>query len=309
MSWIPGLPDGLTVTQRALLAAARSEFGIHFSFSEPLDVMSKDLKIDFPKKCHRNTKITVLVKILKNSYMDLWYQALEDSNRYFYIRRDPEDNKLYVGTKWLRYSNHHRYHLKTNTTTIDADNFHVIQIEWKNSGNVEVYLNGSAILNESLSGDYIKDCARLVHGQEFVGDTGKRMRGFLVYDVHHASPDKTVLTDKNLSYTLPPQFLVAVGGVVRFTGTCIMRESPTNNILVSYAGQLGAKLGGLQRNKQMTVQLKFHVDKIMVSLEGAPNKLIPRTISLADNATMKEIKISRNLQVQNVHVYTGLAVP
>ncbi|XP_077523946.1 uncharacterized protein LOC144135061 [Amblyomma americanum] len=307
MASLPGLPQGLTIQQRDALAKARNEFGIHFSFSEPLDVMNKALNIDFPKKCLRDSKVTVLVKISKNGYMDLWYQTLEDCNKYLYIRRDPQDDKLYVGTKWLQYNNNHRYHLKTKVTGIDHDKFHVIQIEWKKDNNLEVYLNGSAILGERVPGTIIKDCARLAHGQEFVGDASNKMRGFLVYDVHHASADRTVLMDKNLSYTLPPQFLVATGGVIRFTGTCIMREKPTANIIVYYDNAVAAKLGGLQRNKEMTVELKFHADKIVVSLEGAPNKLTPKNVTLSDNTTVKAIKISRNLQVQNVYIFTGLA--
>ncbi|XP_054928450.1 uncharacterized protein [Dermacentor andersoni] len=310
MAQMPGLGKRITTAQRVVIAAARKEFGMHLIFNEPINALDKDFRVEFKNKCVKESKITVVLEILPSKFMELCYETVEDSNKYFYVRQDPQDSKLYVGSRYLQHNNHHRYDLTLKKPITISRKIYVIQLEWNSSNKIQVYLDGTPTVASSPAATMLKDCARLVPGEEFIGDTSKKMHGFIVYEAHHTSPKQMTLTELNHSYTLPPQYVIGAGGVVRFTGKCIMRESRTGEIRVLYGGQLAATLEGLQRNKDMTVVILFHFDKMAISLLGAPEPespvVVPLTRSAAD-PTLKEITVSRNLQTHTVEIYTGLS--
>ncbi|XP_070377329.1 uncharacterized protein [Dermacentor albipictus] len=251
MAQMPGLGRRITTAQRVLIAEARKEFGMHIIFNEPINALDKDFRVEFKNKCAKDSKVTVVLEILPSKFMELCYETVEDSNKYFYVRQDPQDRKLYVGSKHLQHSNHHRYDLTLKKPVTMSSKIYVIQLEWNSSNKIE-----------------------------------------------------------NHSYTLPSQYVVGAGGVLRFTGKCIMRESRTGEIKVFYGGQVAATLGGLQMNKDMTVVILFHADKMAISLLGAPVPksavVVPLTRSAADPTT-KEITVSRNLQTHTVEIFTGLS--
>ncbi|XP_070385830.1 uncharacterized protein [Dermacentor albipictus] len=310
MAQMPGLGRRITTAQRVLIAEARKEFGMHIIFNEPINALDKDFRVEFKNKCAKDSKVTVVLEILPSKFMELCYETVEDSNKYFYVRQDPQDRKLYVGSKHLQHSNHHRYDLTLKKPVTMSSKIYVIQLEWNSSNKIEVYLDGTPTVASSPAASILKDCARLVPGEEFVGDKSKKMHGFIVYEAHHTSPKQMTLTELNHSYTLPSQYVVGAGGVLRFTGKCIMRESRTGEIKVFYGGQVAATLGGLQMNKDMTVVILFHADKMAISLLGAPVPksavVVPLTRSAADPTT-KEITVSRNLQTHTVEIFTGLS--
>lgn len=311
MAQIPGVPSNLTMQQRMVVAQARSEYGFHLIFNEPLNARDKDFRIELQKKCQKGSKITVVCAILKDSFMEMCYEALDDSNKYFYWRRDPVDFKLHVGSKHLQYDHHHRVDLKLSSNKIDAGTMHVMQLEWKSDDHIQFYLNGTALVTDKVSGSMLKDCARLVPGTDTLQDTSKLMRSFIAYEVHHTSTNKMTLTDLNNNYVLPAQYVVGAGGILRFTGTCLMREAPTGQIHVSYDGKLAAELKQLQENQQMTVVVRIHANRMVISLLGAPNPAKPVSVTLTRNTTDKTIKpisVSRNLQTHTVEIYTGLAM-
>lgn len=311
MAQIPGVPSNLSMDQRIVVAKTRSEYGMHLIFNEPFSAVDKDFRIEFKNKCRKGSKITVVCEILANSFMEICYEAIDDSNKYFYWRRDPVDSKLHVGNKHLEYDSHHRYDLKLSSSEIDSGAMHVMQLEWKSDDNIQFYLNGTALVSDTVSGSMLKDCARLVPGTDTVGDTTKLMRSFIVYEVHHTSTDQMTLTDVDHSYLLPAQYVVGAGGIVRFTGKCIMRENPTGQIRVSYDGTVAAQLKTLQNNKEMTVVVSIHANQMAISLLGAPNPGKPVTVALTRNTTdetIKPILVSRNLQTHTVEIYTGLTM-
>ncbi|XP_049526553.1 uncharacterized protein LOC125946722 [Dermacentor silvarum] len=311
MSQVPGFGKRIGNAQRLAIAGARKEFGMHVTYNEPFNAEAKDFRVEFKNKFVKDSKITIVLEVLTNKYMEICYEALEDSNKYFYVRQEPLDGKLYVGSKHLQYSNHHRYDLPLKrAVTVIRGRIYVIQLEWKSDDKIEFYLDGEAFLSSRPAGSILKDCARLVPGEEFVGDTTKKMRGFKVYEVHHTSYKKMTLTEPNHSYTLPAQYIVGFGGLIRFTGTCRMREKSTGEIKVYYGGQVAATLGGLQKDQEMMVVIHFHADRMAISLLGAPVPKSAIVISLTRSSAdpmIKDIKVTRNLQTHTVEVYTGLS--
>lgn len=311
MSQVPGFGKRINTSQRLAIAGARKEFGMHITYNEPINAEEKNFRVEFKNKCVKDSKITIVLEVLTNKYMEICYEALEDSNKYFYVRHEPSDGELHVGSRYLQYSNHHRYDLPLKkTTAVSRGKIYVIQLDWKSDGKIEFYLDGEALLSSRPSGTILKDCARLVPGEEFVGDTTKKMRGFKVHEVHHTSSKMMTLTELNHSYTLPAQYIVGFGGLIRFTGMCRMREKSTGEIKVFYGGQVAATLAGLQKDQEMTVVIQFHADKMAISLLGAPVPKSAIIISLTRSSAdpmIKDIKVSRNLQTHTVEVYTGLS--
>ncbi|KAL1448721.1 hypothetical protein MTO96_028157 [Rhipicephalus appendiculatus] len=272
--------------QRMVVAKARSEYGFHLIFNEAFNACDKDFRIEFKNKCKKGSMVTVVCEILKDSFMEICYETLEDSNKYFYWRRDPVDSLLHVGNKHLEYDSHHRYDLNLSSTRIDAGHIYVMQLEWKSDDSIQFYLNGKSLVTDTVSGSMLKDCARLVPGTDTVEDTSKLMHSFIVYEVHHTSADQMTLTDVNHSYNLPALYVVGAGGILRFTGKCIMRENPTGEIHVSYDGRLAAQLKQLQQNQQMTVVVRIHADRMAISLIGAPHHPAkPVSATLTRNTT------------------------
>ncbi|KAH6926557.1 hypothetical protein HPB50_019764 [Hyalomma asiaticum] len=305
MSQLPGVPTKLTMQKRAYITETRKEYGMHIIFNEPFDASQRDFRIEFKDKCKKESKITLVVQIINNKHMEICYEAIDDSNKYFYIRRDPEDDQLHVGSKHLQYKNHHRYDIPLKNTAISRGEIHILQLEWKSNDIIEFSLDHTALVSSAVSGQILKDCARLVPGVDTQADTTKMMHGFIVYEVHHTSSKQMTLTELNHSYLLPAQYVVGAGGIVRFTGKCIMRETPTGQIRVSYGGKIAAQLKGLQRNKEMTVVILIHANQMTISLLGAPNPAAPVAVTMerntADNS-IKAIEVSRNLQTHTLEI-------
>ncbi|KAL1448722.1 hypothetical protein MTO96_028158 [Rhipicephalus appendiculatus] len=310
MSSVPALPANLTPKQQTTVSAVRQEYGFHVVFKDAFKADDKDFRIEFPKKFVKDSKLTIVFEVSDKGHMELDYETLEDSNKYFYVRRDPYDDRLYVGTRGLEKWYNHSLDLPLTATTLDTGKPQVFQVEWKSDNKIEVTLNGTSLVPSAskLNGALLEDCARLLTGELYIGDTTKTLRGFKVYEVHHTSADMMTLTDENLSYTLPALYVMGSVGVVRFSGKCIMRESPTGEIRVQYDGQHAAALRRLQRNMPMAVVVGFNASRMILSLVGAPNPAKPVSIPLPQSSgepSIKHIRVSRNLQTNNVEVYVG----
>ncbi|XP_050037058.2 uncharacterized protein [Dermacentor andersoni] len=312
MSLLPAAPKKLSSGGQKVIAAARQEFGMHMYFNEPFSAATKDFRVELSQKFAKNSKLTIVVEVLPDSFMEICYETLEDSNRYFYVSRDPVDGKLYAGTKLLEYPyNHHRQDLPLNKTKLDTGKPYVIQLEWKADDSIEFYLDGSAsITGTKPAGTMLKDCARLVPGELFPGDTSKTLRGFTVYEVHHSSPTWESVFEENYSYTLPAQYVLASNVLMRISGKCIMREYRTGEIKVYYDGQVAAILRRLQKNKPMTVVIKLSATEMIISLVGAPVPAPPVTVPLVRSTvepSLKVIRVTRNLQTHNVEIISGIS--
>ncbi|XP_070385836.1 uncharacterized protein [Dermacentor albipictus] len=252
MSLLPAAPRNLSSGGQKAIAAARKEFGMHMYFSQPFSAATKDFRVELSRKFAKNSKLTIVVEVMPNSFMEICYETVEDSNRYFYVSRDPVDGKLYAGTKQLQHPyNHHRQDLRLNKTKLDTGKPYVIQLEWKADDKIE-----------------------------------------------------------NYSYTLPAQQVLASNVLMRFSEKCIMREHRTGEITVYYDGKVAAILKRLQKNKPMTVVMKFSATEMIISLVGAPVPAPPVKVPLVRSTvepSLKAIRITRNLQTHNVEIISGIS--
>lgn len=305
------MPRNVSSGGQRVVTAVRREFGMHVYFNEPFNADQKDFRVEFSRKFVKNSKLTIVVEVLANRYMEICYETLENSDKYFYLSRDPIDAKLYAGTKLLHLTHHHRQDLPLSNNTFDSGKPLVFQLEWRSDDKIEFYVEGKAsITGTKPSATSLKDCARLVAGEQFVGDTSKDLRGFKVYEVHHTSTRWQTLFEENYSYTLPAQYALAANGLIRFSGKCIMREHRTGEILVYYEGKVAAKLLRLQKNKDMTVVIKLTATEMIVSLIGAPIPAAPLTVSVdrtTGEPSVKPIRVTRNLQTHNVEIISGVS--
>ncbi|XP_049526554.1 uncharacterized protein LOC119457966 isoform X2 [Dermacentor silvarum] len=188
MSQVPAMPRNVSSGGQRVVTAVRREFGMHVYFNEPFNADQKDFRVEFSRKFVKNSKLTIVVEVLANRYMEICYETLENSDKYFYLSRDPIDAKLYAGTKLLHLTHHHRQDLPLSNNTFDSGKPLVFQLEWRSDDKIEFYVEGKAsITGTKPSATSLKDCARLVAGEQFVGDTSKDLRGFKVYEVHHTS--------------------------------------------------------------------------------------------------------------------------
>ncbi|XP_070377326.1 uncharacterized protein [Dermacentor albipictus] len=290
MSLLPAAPRNLSSGGQKAIAAARKEFGMHMYFSQPFSAATKDFRVELSRKFAKNSKLTIVVEVMPNSFMEICYETLEDSNSYFYVSRDPVDGKLYAGTKQLQHPyNHHRQDLRLNKTKLDTGKPYVIQLEWKADDKIEEDVEDGQPLPASTAG------WRIIF--RMIANNGWSL-------IHSQS------APQNYSYTLPAQQVLASNVLMRFSGKCIMREHRTGEITVYYDGKVAAILKRLQKNKPMTVVIKFSATEMIISLVGAPVPAPPVKVPLVRSTvgpSLKAIRITRNLQTHNVEIISGIS--
>lgn len=317
-------PPGLTIWQRYRLMQIRNEYGIHYMFSTPHDVLTQKLSFEFATGFLKNSNLTVVVEVQPSKAMEIQYESTKYQNRYLYFRREA-DKTVSVGTKGLIHDVHHRYDIKVHGNTTLDSGVRFIRFVHDSSGNLNVTIDGgNNILSETVAADKLVTCSRVKHGVPFFDQQDSTdLMNFKVYELHHASPDPTVLFEqigknKGNGYTLPPFVFVETGGKIVFSGKYHGRENPTNKISVSYGGKEATSLQGAPLDQQAWLVMQFYTTKIAISLADSrkqdPNvisrfrKKDDGTIDPTDKGTVRAITINRNFQVDNVFLYTGMTL-
>lgn len=263
--------------------------------------------VELPKVFAKDTMVTVGIEILRDKFMELRYEAIDDRNKFLYVRLDPGDSQVYIGTKLVLYQNYHRYELELNKDSSAYKNFkrglRVIQFHWdKNSDKLQVLLDGDNVLKQKVTGALFKNFANIAEGEEYMGDKGLTVRGFLVHEVHFTSPDLAVLTDQNATFYFQTSFLVRPEGSINFKGIFKPRQRKTNEIELLYMGKRVTGLKGAKSNEEVTVTLKFMDKSYSVQMSGS--KYAPRVVK-EDMSKIGMFVINRNMIVQDVIVFTG----
>lgn len=293
--------------QLTALTLGRSQFGLHYKLAEPYDVSTKELLLPLPKPFAKDSTVTVGLEITDKKFMELCYEAIDDRNKFLYVRLDPEDSLLYIGTKLVLHQNLHRYDLEVKKDAAAFKNFksglHVVQFRWdKASDKLQILLDGENVLKQQVDGNLFSNFANIANGEEYMGDKGTRMRDFRVHEVHFTSPDAAVLTDQNATFYFQPYFHVGAEGSIVFKGLFKPREKKTNEIAVKYEGKEVAGLRGMTKKNPVTITIKFTQDSYSVELEGAEAK---PTVVQGKLDKIGMFTISRNMIVQDTAVFTG----
>ncbi|XP_075555342.1 uncharacterized protein LOC142587892 [Dermacentor variabilis] len=120
------------------------------------------------------------------------------------------------------------------------------------------------------------------------------------------------------NYTLPPFVFLGTGGEVIFSGRFHGRSDATDKIAVFYGGKLAAELEGAPFDRQGWLVLKFYGTRITISLADSTCQapwVISRfiknddgTVNPNDKGQVRAIGISRNFQLDNVFVYSGMTL-
>ncbi|XP_077536704.1 uncharacterized protein LOC144149033 [Haemaphysalis longicornis] len=293
--------------QRSALQLGRSQFGLHYKLTKPYDVQTEDLMVPLPKTFAKDTMVTVGIDILPDKFMELCYEAIDDRNKFLYVRLDPEDNQVYIGTKLVLHQNLHRYELELNKDSPGYKNFkrgpRVIQFRWdKGSDKLQVLLDGENVLKQQVNGSLFNNFANVAQGEEYMGDKGRKMCGFRVHEVHFTSPDVSVLTDQNATFYFKPYFHVYAEGSIIFKGIFKPRQKKTNEIEVLYEGERITGLKGAKKNEKVTVTIKFGEGFFTVEMEGSKND---RVLDMGELDKIGMFAINRNMIVQDVAAFTG----
>ncbi|KAL1469029.1 hypothetical protein MTO96_041083, partial [Rhipicephalus appendiculatus] len=311
-------PPGISIWQRYRLMQIRNEHGIHYMFSTPHDVLTQKLSFEFATGFLKNSTLTVVAEVEDKKAMEIQYESTKYQNRYLYFRREA-DETVSVGTKGLVHDVHHRYDIKLNSGTTLKAGVRLIRFVHDSSGNLNVTLDGGKnILAETVSADKLVSCSRIKHGVPYFDQQDSTdLMNFKVYELHHGSPDPTVLFEqisknKGSGFTLPPFVFVETGGKIVFSGKFHGRALPTNKISVMYGGKEATTVQGAPLDQQAWLVMQFYTTKIAISLADSKTQepsVISRfrkkddgTIDPTDKGTVRAITINRNFQVNNVFV-------
>ncbi|XP_077523943.1 uncharacterized protein LOC144135058 [Amblyomma americanum] len=314
----PITPPGLTSAQRNVILKARRQHGTHFMFAVPHDVSKHGLNFVFPSGFVAKSALSLVVVVEANQPMEIQYESKTHENKYVYVTRKPS-GELVIGTKDLVYKVHHRYDLELTAKHIMSPGVHIITLELDSYSRFQVSMDGGkGMIKAQVKGTDMAVCGRVRHGFPYFDDPkSEALKKFKVYELHHASNDPKVLFEqigdgKGASYTLPPFVFVAAGGEIIFGGKFHPRSAPTDRIPVYYGGKQAAGLRGAPLDSQSWVVFKFYTTffTIYVANTNESPTVIKRDAvskTAGDTEThVSAITVSRNFQVNNVHVYTGL---
>ncbi|XP_075724011.1 uncharacterized protein LOC119167212 [Rhipicephalus microplus] len=128
-------PPGISVLQRYRLMQIRSEYGIHYMFSTPHNVLTQKLSFEFATGFLKNSTLTMVVEVETGKAMEIQYESTKYQNRYLYFRREA-DGAVSVGTKGLVHGVHHHHDIKLRNGIALTPGIRSIRFIHDSSGNL-----------------------------------------------------------------------------------------------------------------------------------------------------------------------------